>query len=371
MSYAILRTAKLRTFTAIAGSGEHNFRERETLNANAERTALNKHIGAQNTAELIAGIKARLPEKHRKDAIRCIEYFIGASPEFFGDDWEQAKNHKAAYFNDAVEWIKARHGAENVICSTLQLDEKSPHLCVYVVPRTPTGGLSAKHFFGNKSQLSKMQTEFASKVGANHGLERGVEGSKATHRAVKQFYGALAHPARSKPPTAPPEPSMIEIATGKARTQLADYATDLRTYADQVEKAAAVVHLGESNRRAQAKAIAQVRQQKDAEIERLQQENRQLHVNLTNNEASLIVASTDAQFWKSEAKKLEANFTKAKAGFAELRKHLLDVLPHLPDDLRKQYEFLKPAKAHQPPAHTAVVQNETERDADCDAGPSP
>jgi hypothetical protein len=41
-----------------------------------------------------------------------------------------------------------------------------------------------------------MQTEFVELVGAGHGLERGIEGSKAKHQRVKAFYAEIGKPGQ-------------------------------------------------------------------------------------------------------------------------------------------------------------------------------
>lgn len=50
------------------------------------------------------------------------------------------------------------------------------------------GKLNAKHFLGGREKLSKMQTDFADNVGKSVGLVRGLEGSKAEHQTIKQYY---------------------------------------------------------------------------------------------------------------------------------------------------------------------------------------
>lgn len=180
--FAILRTAKLKNFGGLAASGQHNFRERETQNADAERTHLNVTAGARNTAELTRAVAERLPEKRRKDAVIAIEYLITASPEHFGANWRESGENGMAYFSDALEWLKKRHGEQNIVAATIHLDESTPHMAAYVVPLTKDGRLSAKDFVGGRSALSKMQTSFAQDVGQRHGLQRGVEKSKAVHK---------------------------------------------------------------------------------------------------------------------------------------------------------------------------------------------
>ena len=44
---------------------------------------------------------------------------------------------------------------------------------------------------GGATALSEMQTEFAQVVGARHGLERGIKGSRAKHERVKRHYGLV------------------------------------------------------------------------------------------------------------------------------------------------------------------------------------
>ncbi|MBB3893701.1 hypothetical protein GGQ61_004460 [Phenylobacterium haematophilum] len=184
MSYAILRVEKLKTPGNIAGSLAHTFRTRETPNADLSLASLNEHHGPQTPEAVMASIRDALPEKRRSDAVLCLEYFIGASPEHFKhDDGRQ-------YFDDARKWLEARHGAENVISTHVHRDETSPHMVAYVVPLVD-GRLNAKQFTGGKTALSKMQTEFAQEVGRQHGLERGIEGSRATHQTIKEFYAHL------------------------------------------------------------------------------------------------------------------------------------------------------------------------------------
>lgn len=187
-NYAILRVAKLKKFGSIAASGQHNFRERETPNANPEATPLNEHEGALSAEELVQKVHERLPTKRRKDAILCLEYLLSASPEFFGKYWREDKNYKKDYFKDAIDWLEKKHGKENVICSSLHLDESTPHIAVYVVPITKDGRLSAKDFTGGKAKLSKMQTDFANDVGQRYGLKRGIENSKARHTKIQKLY---------------------------------------------------------------------------------------------------------------------------------------------------------------------------------------
>ncbi|WP_414811527.1 plasmid recombination protein [Paracoccus sanguinis] len=81
-----------------------------------------------------------------------------------------------------MDWLEERHGKENVLSAVIHRDEATPHMTVMTIPLDDRGKLSA------------MQTDFAERVGKPHGLERGVQGSKATHERVKSAYAHLNDP---------------------------------------------------------------------------------------------------------------------------------------------------------------------------------
>ena len=187
MSYAILRAKKLKEWGNICASLEHNFRERLTPNADSHKTAQNVHIGAKNTEEVRKAIQTALPPKFRSDCVKCVEYLITASPEWFAEHDE--REHQR-YFERSIEWLKERHGAENIKCISIHNDESTPHLVAYIVPLDERGKLNAKKWLGGKKLLAEMQSNFADRV-AEFGLNRGIEGSKAKHERVRRFYGEI------------------------------------------------------------------------------------------------------------------------------------------------------------------------------------
>jgi hypothetical protein len=188
MAYAILRTAKLKTWGNIAASLSHNYRTRETPNANPELTPHNYH-SEKTPNDVAQKIMQRLPTNIRKNAVLAIEYLITASPEFDGFNDDTAKGER--YFEDAIAWLKAKHGNDNVVATSIHIDEKTPHMIAYVVPLDDNGKLNCRHFLGGGAKLSAMQTDFAQNVGAKFGLERGIEGSKAEHKTISKYYAEL------------------------------------------------------------------------------------------------------------------------------------------------------------------------------------
>lgn len=207
MSYAIMRCKKLATIGSVASSLKHAYRERETANADPERTPENEHRLASNTDEAMGKLRELLPEKRRKDAVLAVEYFLGASPEW----WKQAsQEQQQQFFDQAQDWLVDKYGADRVITASIHRDETSPHMTAFVVPLTKDGRLSAKEFIGNKAQMSLDQTTFAERM-RDLGLERGLEGSKARHTTIQQYYArANAAMPLSTPAIDLPDAKLLE-----------------------------------------------------------------------------------------------------------------------------------------------------------------
>jgi len=186
MAFAILRTKKLKTWSSISGSAMHTFRDIETPNADPKRASLNVNLKASSSKQVLALYRERMPEKVRKNAVLGIEYLITASPEAFKEGVNPSK-----YFNEGLKWLYAKHGEENVISAHVHRDETTPHLVAYVIPLDERGKLNARKFLGGRKVLSDMQTDFHQQVGEHFGLKRGVKGSKAKHKTIKQFYAEL------------------------------------------------------------------------------------------------------------------------------------------------------------------------------------
>lgn len=189
MAYCIMRFQKLKaaSWGSLAGSLSHTLRSRYTPNADPELIKDNKiWLGPESTKEVVDLVRERWPEKHRKDAVGCIEYFIGASPEWFKK--HGGKGDQEQYFRRAISWLKAEYGEENVVSVVQHNDETSPHLAAYVVPVDEYGKLNAKKWTGGRAACARMQTRFHEAAGEPVGLERGIRGSKAEHLTIQQWY---------------------------------------------------------------------------------------------------------------------------------------------------------------------------------------
>jgi hypothetical protein len=76
--FAILRTAKLKSFGNVSGSLPHTYWTREITNADPDQVDTNEHSHS-SLAEVMQALHDRLPDKYRKDAVIGLEYFVGAS----------------------------------------------------------------------------------------------------------------------------------------------------------------------------------------------------------------------------------------------------------------------------------------------------
>ena len=188
MSYVIFRTAKLKSWGAIAGSGAHTYRTIETPNADLSKAGLNL-TGIGTKGDVVEDVRSRIQEvtqRPRSNAVLALELLLTASPEFF-DGKSPAEVKKWAGAN--AKWLKETFGKHNVVHLVLHQDETTPHLVAYVVPEKD-GRLNCRAFTGTPELLKALQTSYAEAM-KPFGLERGVSGSKSKHTTVKEWYSRL------------------------------------------------------------------------------------------------------------------------------------------------------------------------------------
>lgn len=193
--HAIIRTKKHKSVESLQSREAHTYRKRETPNADPERKSKNKLLfGRADYANFCAEKLKNYEQagnKIRKDGVLAIEYLLTASPEFFTSGPLHERQDRLKKWCDAqVDFLKKKHGEENILNIFLHLDEKTPHIEAYVEPIDPKGKLNCKHFLGSPSKLSKLQTDYA-KHNERFGLARGVEGSRASHNEVANFYADI------------------------------------------------------------------------------------------------------------------------------------------------------------------------------------
>lgn len=234
--YAILRIAKMKSFAQVRGMSKHNNREFDTPNADEEKTPSN--IQLVGTDNIEADVKKRIQEsgmdlkKIRKNAVLAVDHMLTASPEYFRPNGEKPGQYDQQRLDDWVEasmkFLKDEYG-DNLVNSTLHLDESTPHIHAVMVPihhdpskRQPVN-LRAKEWFNGSKALSAFQDRYHEAT-KHLELDRGTKGSKASHQSVKRYYSNLERKI--------PTPS-IEISTPGIKDKL-----NPQEYAKkQVEKA--------------------------------------------------------------------------------------------------------------------------------------
>ncbi len=194
--HSIIGIKKLKSLGSLKSREGHTFRTKPTPNADPARKHLNKLLFGQE--DYADGFKTKLAayetagNKIRKDAVLALEYLLVASPEFFyqGSIFEQEKRLKK-WCDSQIDFLKKKHGAENIVCAYLHMDESNPHIEAFVLPVDSKKKLNCKNFTGSPKKLRELHTEYANHNKA-FGLERGIEGSIATHQDVKKFYGMIS-----------------------------------------------------------------------------------------------------------------------------------------------------------------------------------
>jgi hypothetical protein len=258
MPYAILRVAKIKTAQAGAAKTAHNYRQRETPNADVERKPMNHEYinqAERNYWELVTERIQEAGSKVRPDSVRGVEMVLTASPEAFKRDEQgrAADMRGSAWAAANVAFLQAKFGKENVVAMTLHQDELTPHFQAVVVPITANGRLSAKDLF-NPRTLRELQSEYAQAM-KPFGLERGVEHSRAKHEVMRHVYGAqersrdqvgelaTATPAERLSIEGPSGLDLVNLSKWRAEQEArlnAELARQLATANERAEKAASI-----------------------------------------------------------------------------------------------------------------------------------
>ena len=245
MAYAILRTSKLKTYGNISGSAAHTYRRNGMApNADPLRQGRNRTLVGR-PGMVLEDVKARIEkvtDKPRSNAVLCVEHMLTASPEFFK---KLSPKQLDTWTRRNMQFLIKTYGKENVVHAALHLDETTPHIVAYVVPEKG-GKLNCRAYLGGREKLTKLQTSYAEDM-RSMGLERGLEGSKARHRTIKNFYAGLDRIERMslvelrkiEKPSPPPERSLTSMLNKDRReAELKDWATKETSRTAQVVKTA-------------------------------------------------------------------------------------------------------------------------------------
>ena len=120
MAYAIMRCEKISAKGNLASSISHAYRERETLNADLDRTPENEILVRYDKEQTDNEIESA---RTRKDNVIMYDMFIGMSPEWAKD---VSPAQVSEWKDKSMEWLKEEFGAENIKSAVLHQDEQTP-----------------------------------------------------------------------------------------------------------------------------------------------------------------------------------------------------------------------------------------------------
>lgn len=188
MGYAVVHMQKIKA-GGVRGIQSHNNREhtpRTNPDINPEKTADNYNLLPERnySRKIKEIIKSQATETKtvRKDAVVMCNFIVTSDNATIA---ALGATQQRVFFEKSLAWFSARYGAENIVNATVHMDETTPHLHIGVVP-IKNQRLSAKNLFTRK-ELTAIQTDFVTQVGAKFGLERGKEGSENKHLSEQQF----------------------------------------------------------------------------------------------------------------------------------------------------------------------------------------
>lgn len=222
MNYGIFRSEPIMTLNDLAQIGSHNKREKKAYKSNPniklELTKNNielvplkeKYVkGFHNLTKEYRKQHEEKQKTERDDRKRSYSEMLNKSRSVVADELLFTATNK--FFKDKdkdfiLEWANTcmdfvyndlGYTKEQILHSTLHLDEATPHIHCVVVPlvkkldkRTNTERytISKKQYIKDKLHLSQLQDIYNVRLREKgYDLERGIKGSNAEHQKVREF----------------------------------------------------------------------------------------------------------------------------------------------------------------------------------------
>jgi hypothetical protein len=205
--FAIIRTKRI---TNINGAFNHNLRVSKEFSKHADHTKTDDNLILYDKFNFGLGggnFEGRIDEHIKENNIfvkkgtniKCMEFVLTASPEFFKTATDK---EKLAWRKNQIDFLKEEFG-KSLIHIVEHNDEKTKHIqAIILTDKTKLHKYKNQkgEFFKEKTTLSpgdynpdylrKLQDRYAEK-NQKFGLVRGLRNSKATHRTLKNFYNAV------------------------------------------------------------------------------------------------------------------------------------------------------------------------------------
>lgn len=176
----------------VFGLQKHNQRENKNYsneNIDLEKSKLNYDLHNEykinylkKLDNTISKYRTNSQKSVRKDAIVYVETLVSSDKEFFKG---LSETEKRRFFVESYKYLQDKVGSNNVIASTVHMDEATPHMHFCFVPINSDGSLSAKKMI-NRNFLREIQDEFPKHL-KNKGfnIERGIENTEIKKRHLE------------------------------------------------------------------------------------------------------------------------------------------------------------------------------------------
>ena len=222
MSYAIFRVEPINKLSDLAQIGSHNKREKKAYQSNPDiditKTKNNIDLvplsekyckGFYNLTKEYKLEHDKRMETIREDRKKTFKQMIDDSNNVVADELLFTSNNN--FFKDMSKkqikkWAETcmdfvyndlGYKKEQVLHSTLHMDEKTPHIHCVVIPlmrkfdkriNTEKWTISKKQYIKDKAHLSELQDKYYQRLIDNgFDLERGIKNSDNEHISIKEF----------------------------------------------------------------------------------------------------------------------------------------------------------------------------------------
>ena len=192
MGYAIIRTNKISSISAINGVLRHNQRKVQVPSANPNiknpKLIFPQIEENQKLGSYAKFLKSRIKpdgRRIRKDAVRGVEVLMSFSKGSITQD--ELKD----WVKDSVSFCADFFGGwENIYDIQLHVDEEAAteHLHALILP-CKDGKLKCTEYLGGKEKMQNLQTQYAERM-KKYGLERGKskEFTRAVHKNSVDYH---------------------------------------------------------------------------------------------------------------------------------------------------------------------------------------
>lgn len=198
MGYAIMRFSKIKNVNTGNGILRHIRREitiptlTHPENKNVKITLSKSEVDYSSyTFKQILDSKLN-GQKTRANSVLGLEFIFAFTPGCV--ETENIKNWGEA----SMRWLSEKFGSDNIICSVLHNDEKSPHIHAVLIPMFD-GKLNCKHYINGPASCREMQDTYYQAVKAFGDLERGINSkvTKRIHESSKRWMVRSAESERT------------------------------------------------------------------------------------------------------------------------------------------------------------------------------